>query len=244
MKPSRRILVPGILLVLVAVLAGCGSAVTTGTDTSGTSSGNTAGFPVSASHPKPVDNTFQGCPPQGDGGDAQLNVLKNRIDNGEHGTFHDVALGTLIGLQWPQGIQQRQRSTWSSADASAVAQYEGVAVRTTGYLVDFRHEGTESPNCHSVDERDYHMWIVAKSSDGKAQSMVVEVAPRVHSLRPGWTDSAFAALRGKPVRISGWLMMDQEHPDQIGKTRATIYEIHPILHIEVQQGSTWTSIDG
>jgi hypothetical protein len=37
------------------------------------------------------------------------------------------------------------------------------------------------------------------------------------------------------VRISGWLMMDPEHPDQIGNTRGTIWEIHPIMQIEVQE---------
>jgi hypothetical protein len=30
------------------------------------------------------------------------------------------------------------------------------------------------------------------------------------------------------VRIRGWLMLDQEHPEQIGKTRGTLWEIHPI----------------
>jgi hypothetical protein len=45
------------------------------------------------------------------------------------------------------------------------------------------------------------------------------------------------------VRISGWLLMDQEHPDQVGKTRGTIWEIHPIIAFDVQRGNTWVSLD-
>jgi hypothetical protein len=203
----------------------------------------TSGFPANANHPQPVAKTFQGCPPEGDGGDAQLNVHKNRIDDGENGSFHDVALATLLQLQWPQGIERAMRDNWAPSDASAVGQYEGVAVRTTGYLVGVRHEGTESPNCHAVDYRDFHMWLVQNPSDDKSTSMVVEVTPRVRDQRPGWTDSALSKLTGEQVRISGWLMMDQEHPEQVGKTRATLWEIHPILHIEVNQNGDWQSID-
>ena len=45
------------------------------------------------------------------------------------------------------------------------------------------------------------------------------------------------------VRISGWLMLDPEHPDQVGKTRGTIWEIHPIMQIEVNQNGQWTPLD-
>jgi hypothetical protein len=45
------------------------------------------------------------------------------------------------------------------------------------------------------------------------------------------------------VRIRGWLMMDPEHPDQVGKTRGTIWEIHPIMQVETQQGGRWVSLD-
>ena len=38
-------------------------------------------------------------------------------------------------------------------------------------------------------------------------------------------------------------MMDPEHPDQIGKTRGTIWEIHPITKIEVEQNGGWVTLD-
>ncbi len=35
------------------------------------------------------------------------------------------------------------------------------------------------------------------------------------------------------IRVTGWQMFDQEHPEQIGKTRVSRWEIHPITKIEV-----------
>ena len=37
-------------------------------------------LPVQANKPQPPPNTFQGCPANGDGGDPELNLRKNRID--------------------------------------------------------------------------------------------------------------------------------------------------------------------
>ncbi len=50
---------------------------------------------------------------------------------------------------------------------------------------------------------------------------------------PRWTISALKRLaeRHERVRISGWLMFDGEHPDQIGKTRGTLWEIHPVMPV-------------
>jgi hypothetical protein len=172
-----------------------------------------------------------------------LNTLKNRIDNGNSGQFQDVSLTSLLQLTWPQSVERVARANWSSQDTSAVDQNEDVAVRVQGYLLDVRHEGTESTNCHAVDYRDFHLWLAVNASDSKSQAIVAEVTPRVRDMRPGWTDAALFNLKGDQVRISGWTMLDQEHPEQISRTRQTLWEIHPILHIEVYQNGGWTSID-
>ena len=235
MKRLRRWL-PALLL-LVVVIAGCDI------DTTGTTVSPGA-FPGNAAHPTPNTGTFQGCPPGGDGGDQLLNVRKNRTDDGENGTFHDVALNTLINLSYPQDVGRTMRKNWSESETDAVNQYEGIAVRATGYIVGVKHEGTESTNCHSLDDRDYHMWLTVNPDDPRSKSLVIEVTPRVQDQRPGWTSAALSGLKGDQVRISGWLLLDQEHPEQIGQTRATLWEIHPIIHIEVYQGGSWQSIDG
>jgi hypothetical protein len=38
-------------------------------------------------------------------------------------------------------------------------------------------------------------------------------------------------------------MLDPEHPDQVGKTRGTIWEIHPVMKIEVEQDGKWVMLD-
>ena len=76
-------------------------------------------------------------------------------------------------------------------------------------------------------------------------SIVVEVTPRVRKGHPNWTTARLDPLvhTSTPVRISGWLMFDPEHPEQLGKTRGTLWEIHPIMKIEVEEQGQWRSLD-
>jgi len=39
------------------------------------------------------------------------------------------------------------------------------------------------------------------------------------------------------------LMFDTEHINVIGKQRATVWEVHPITKIEVQQNGQWVDLD-
>lgn len=45
------------------------------------------------------------------------------------------------------------------------------------------------------------------------------------------------------VRISGWLMYDSEHVHAIGTQRATVWEVHPITKIEVQNSGQWVDLE-
>jgi hypothetical protein len=38
-------------------------------------------------------------------------------------------------------------------------------------------------------------------------------------------------------------MFDPDHPTHLGFFRATLWEIHPITKIEVQQSGIWKSLD-
>jgi hypothetical protein len=62
------------------------------------------------------------------------------------------------------------------------------------------------------------------------------LTPRWQSVQPGWTQANLQPLitNHTPVRVTGWLMWDEEHPEQIGKFRATLWEIHPITSLEYQ----------
>jgi hypothetical protein len=50
------------------------------------------------------------------------------------------------------------------------------------------------------------------------------------------------AQQDAKVRITGCLMFDTDHPDQIGKTRGGLWEMHPITKIEVFSGGRWIEL--
>lgn len=241
MQRSRHAILIVATLACVFALAGCGGSRLSSTAPNAaptSASGMTAG-----NWPSPVDQTFQGCPPQGDGGDAALNVRKNRIDVG---AWQSETVTQLVSLPYPASVVKQPRNAWAAGDAANVAQQEGRPVQVEGYLLLVRHEGPESPNCHDAGERDFHMWLSTApgTSADRATSLIVEVTPRSRALNGGWQpDSRLLDLIGRHVRISGWLLLDQEHPEQVGKTRGTLWEIHPVMTIEVEQNGQWLDLN-
>jgi hypothetical protein len=197
-----------------------------------------------AAKPQPVNAPFKGCPPEGDGGDPVLNRLKNRIDDG---SYIPVSFDTIEQLQWPPAIERRDRKNWPTSDAAEVARFEGAPVVFEGFLAGSRQEGPESPNCHGADAdfRDFHIWVTKTAGEDRSHSIVVEVTPPLRAKHPNWRTDLLGQIARKDqrVRISGWLLLDPEHPDQIGKTRGTIWEVHPVTKIEVLDGSRWANID-
>ncbi|MEP7198172.1 MAG: hypothetical protein ABI874_00025 [Chloroflexota bacterium] len=202
------------------------------------------GLPDMPTKPKPQQVTFKGCPPEGDGGDPVLNRNKNRVDDG---AYVPVAFDALVKLAWPSAIERKNHANWSASAAAAVARYEGIPVVTEGYLAGAKEEGPESPNCHGADFEfhDFHVWLTKNAGEDRSNAIVVETTPRVRAKHPAWTVSALSQIaRGQQrVRISGWWMLDPEHPDQLGQTRGTLWEIHPIMLIEVERGGRWVSLD-
>lgn len=198
-------------------------------------------LPVDAPRPAPVDAVFDGCPPGGTGTDQDQNTLKNRTDVGD---WQLTTVGAILSLDVPAGLS-KQRANWSSDDQTAIGHYEGLPLQVVGYLAGARVEGPESCNCHSVADIDFHLWLVDTSGTGRDSSVVCEVSPRVRANHPGWTIDQICTLVNNQtqVRISGWLMMDPLHPDQVGNTRGTTWEIHPIIAIDVAQNGDWIALD-
>jgi hypothetical protein len=201
-------------------------------------------LPDTIQKPEPVTTTFEGCPPQGDGGDPELNRLKNRTDEGN---YQMLQFDAVEQLDWPRSIERRDRANWSATDTELVKRSEGAPVAVEGYLADAKESGPESCNCHGADHRfrDWHIWLTKSSGEDRTRSIVVETTPRVREKHPAWTLKALRKISKamQRVRISGWLFLDPEHPDQVGKTRGTIWEIHPVMKIEVQQQGRWVSLD-
>jgi uncharacterized protein YgiM (DUF1202 family) len=202
--------------------------------------------------PMPVEQNGGACAAQGLGKngkpapDPQTDLRKNRVDTSS--AYHPVGFPRILALPWT-GLPRR-RTGWHQADSLQVARYEGPPVALEGYLVDAVEEGPESTNCE-IDTHawhDWHMWLVptpteAASRDRK-RAVVVEVTPRVRARLTNWTLPSVKALarNGEKVRIAGWLMWDPDHPDQVGKTRGTTWEIHPVTRIEVLHGGIWMDI--
>ncbi len=203
------------------------------------------GFPVLATKPKAHVVAFQDCPPDGDDNSTGLNQLKNRDDNAA--TYYPVDFDTYLHLPTPDGVGRKQRKNFTAAQTTAVEKYEGVPVVVEGYLAGARQEGPESTNCHGSDPsmEDYHVWFTKGPNGDRAQSVVVEVTPRIHAQHPAWTTALLGQIvkNDNKVRISGWSMLDQEHPEQLDQTRGTLWEIHPIMQIEVQDGGKWMTLD-
>jgi len=92
---------------------------------------------------------------------------------------------------------------------------------------------------------DWHIYLSDTADlDDISQAVIVETTPRTRPLHK-WkkTDLDKVVNKNAPVRISGWLMYDFEHTDVIGTQRASVWEVHPITKIEVQQNNTWTDLD-
>ncbi|MEO7003105.1 MAG: hypothetical protein ABI068_14925 [Ktedonobacterales bacterium] len=217
------------LCALLITLAACGA--------------NTDTFPAGAAHPTPVTTTYRNCPPQGSAGDPTLNTRENRVDDASSSAYNPVALDTLIGLPYPGQVAGRARTSWPSESAKKVAQDEGVAIQTSGYVVAIRYVGPEPVNCNSADTANYYLWISDNASDPPALAMVVVLTPRILAQRPGWTQATIRSLAGRFVQVSGWLLFNNQPPSQLGLSRATPWELHPVLHLAVDEQSQWHNID-
>ena len=186
-----------------------------------------------------------GCAPEGDGGDPVLNIRKNRDDEPAPGGagYRDQSFESFIATPWPRTVDRRLTRNRSHSESAEIAAYEGAPVAVTGYITGLKQEGPESPNCRGgVNvQRDMHLWLTLAPDPDRSNAIVAEVTPRLRSRYPGWNPTAFRRLvkRRMLVRISGWMMLDPEHPDQLGKTRGTLWEIHPVMKIEVRTDSGW-----
>jgi hypothetical protein len=220
---------------------------------------------IQPSWPKgtPVEVTFTGasgtCGPDGNpNGDPETNHLKNRVD--EPASTHEVTWDAIKSLPVPH--VKTTRKNWKTADrtlaAAEITPFEGVALTVTGFIVNRVkvESGGEGTNCgFTLDpEVDWHIPLVAHAHDAEKLSIVVETTPRVRKTHPKWNPPALSPwVNGTdPVRISGWLMFDPDHPSMMydptnpnkpGKYRVTLWEVHPITKIEVWKNGAWVDLE-
>ena len=208
---------------------------------------------VSPDWEKPAANetTFQSggqtCGPTGDGGDTETNALKNRTD--APASFHEVQFDGVASLPYPTPAS-KHRHDWTAAQLGVIKPFEGEAVTVIGYIVALKPQtggSGESTNCHwtQAAQVDWHIALTHDAGQGEAEAVVVETTPRVRKDHPKWTAARLKPWTNTdaPVRISGWLMLDPEHRAHLGRFRSTLWEIHPIMKIEVFSNGAWVNLD-
>jgi hypothetical protein len=187
------------------------------------------------------------CPAEGNGFDPDQYVLKNRTDMPT--TYHDVSWQAIDNLDYPEGAPMH-RKDWSESQLADIEPVEGVAVRVVGYLVAIKPQNGgngEGTNCkfNKTGDVDFHLAIVSQEGDGEANSIVVEFTPRILKNHPNWTKAKLLPWldSDQPVRVSGWLMLDPDHTNHLGKYRDTLWEIHPITKFEILKNGKFVDID-
>lgn len=236
LRAPRSFVAMALCSLLAVALSGCGALQTIG-------GSNTSYLPPNLPRSTPSATTFQGCPPQGQGGDPALNTLVNRQDDTPSGGYRVTDLSTLLTVPSTPQVEGKDRSAWSSANAQRIALYEGAAIRTTGWVVAVRKGGPDAANCASDANRDWYLWIGTGAGDDPHTTLVVVVTPRIRQERPGWTDYTMRRLVGQVVRVSGWLVYDQEPVPFIANDRATAWELRPVMHLETLYQNQWLNLD-
>ena len=188
---------------------------------------------------------FHTCPPEGHARrfDPYLDALKNRDLPPPSVLRQGYTVPQLINAL-PGGLPKTKfnRSRWSKTDQDTAAVWECYGVIVEGYLLGVTREHEEACNCGSSTYVDHHLWLAAAPSASKAASMVIEVSPRSWSSHPKWSEANTfrRSINAKArVRVMGWLAWDYEHKEQLGKTRRTLWEVHPIHSIQVLSGNRW-----
>jgi len=237
---------------------------------------NEPDFPKLDTKPNPRTETFNDCPPEGKESadpvhpfDPDLNKLKNRIDEPQEPI--KVTIDQILSLPKIAAEKLKDpRANWSPMTLAAVQQFEGTPVTVEGFLAGVREEGAESCNCGATapSRVDWHCWLaksapemvkdvhhgVETTGDELGLAVVCETTPRVRAMAKhrNWNLQEFENIvrQKKRVRITGWIMFDQIHSDQLPGAsptekprRGTLWEVHPITKVEVQENDTWRDLD-
>ena len=166
----------------------------------------------------------------------------------------------------------KRRKDLTEPQREQLAELEKQTVSLTAYLVLVYAGPPESTNCGSMDFHDWHLEMFEKPLDhsptiGDPTPIIAEIAPRTQNAifragirlqelsaffrRPD-LESEPAAGKARRVRVTGYLLWDDEHNgkadigttiEAIGKnkyhhpSRSTAWEIHPIVKIEALDGA-------
>lgn len=195
-------------------------------------------------HYNPLDFTtgsFHDCPPQGNGGDPDHNVLKNR--DKPPPSYEDRTVQAIIDHNPPllRAQGKKARRNWTQPGLDLVTEWESKGARVEGYVIVVKPQGDESCNCGSVTDTDFHIALGRRQTNKEKECIVVEISPRLIPVNPNWNEEKLSRLESRKakIRVSGWLLWDANHPNHLGKFRASLWEVHPIHVFEWLDGDVW-----
>ena len=191
-----------------------------------------------------VPSDFHGIPPEGIGGDSSLNLKKNRWVAPQ--AYNDMTVADIIALPNDKllAMGSENRYAWTSAAAAQAAAGEAKSVSVTGYIAGVKEEGPEACNGSSGIYDDFHIWITGSPGLDKSNGIIAEAIPYWKERFPAWQLAAFEKLASEnaQVRVSGWILWDEDHPEELGKSRASLWEVHPLTKFEVFSGGSWQEL--
>jgi hypothetical protein len=188
--------------------------------------------------------TYENCPPEGKDGDPLQNSVVNRVDEGN---YQKTEFDALAKLAWPKDAEGKARNQWSKATADEIGRWEGLPVQVEVFPVKVQDNGPEAQNCGSADHSSWQLWVLGTqgSANDLKNALIIEITPRIRANHDGWTMDKLNALIGKnaKIRVGGWISFDPAHAGDVGNNRTALWEIHPVMQIEVQQGDNWQKLE-
>lgn len=193
-------------------------------------------------------STLEECPAAGCGGwDRELNCRKNLTCDPSDGMPAQYTLDDIKKLPYPQGWYSGK----DRADLTGLG--EGRHVTVKARLLRAEQGAPDFANCKLLDsqDRDIILLLVPDGALKKKQtrqqrevmSVTAELTPRVRRAHRKWTQDNLGRLLSYGalyVRVTGLLLLDTAgaaSPAEHGRTapalRATDWEIHPVLELEV-----------
>ncbi len=142
---------------------------------------------------------------------------------------------------------------------------EAQPVVLEGFLAMTKNGGKEGVNCGIAGRFDLRVEIVDHDTTDprltRSTHIVTEATPWFRGTFAGWTPAGigpfasytngFGGTMDRPpvrVRIYGFLFFDEAHLGDLNKPaneriRGTVWEVHPITRIEVQENNNWRTIE-
>jgi hypothetical protein len=205
-----------------------------------------------------------GCNTQGSY-DPYLNLFKNQVSwqkTDVQGWFNELSQLQTLESKIPAGLSKTNHGDHLD-ELNKLG--EGSIFGIVGYLYGIKTEGKESSNCQleggdDFDNVDFHIYIgfdpnLAARIKSKTMtpedkktidvvSVIVEMTPHYRGrFKPEWTADAVKKELGSRVRVTGQLMVDNEHyvaSQDCGHAnhtdacwRATVWELHPVTDFQI-----------